>query len=381
MRGKATSAAAHRRIHIGPRLLSAVDRRARDTRNIAILILLIFYGVINYTGLGTALGASDADAETVAFLSETVDEVGLFDSYGATAFIYGSLPEVARVALEGLVAIGFIFILLRSIRGMSALVLASFLCMSPIILFLSFFTKETILLVFLIAAYLSVRYSHNNMQRFLKVGAIYLVYGLLFRQYYLLITLMLGYLLMLRSASGASRIIIVALTAGALFAAPHEVYRALNDARDAVNYTRMGFGDEANRSAFMNLVESQGPISFLINYTYAAARLNLPLIFFIGIKELFLMVNVFSYFFLAGIGLYGGDEKTKFASLLFISHVAVLTLFEPDLGSYLRHTGTALIFLAPALVVLDRIFALRGMRSHSQAISPILTNRSVRPRW
>lgn len=337
----------------------AEDRRSRDLRNLAIVALSLLYALVNYYGVDELLGAGDADAQLVAHLSTVVDDVGLFDSYAATAWVYGALPDWARTALEIAVAATFLITLLRMIRGAFALSIASFLALAPILLFLSLFTKETILLLFIISAYVATQAATSNAKRFTIIVFLYGGYAVIFRQYYLLIIAALGFLLVFRASNNVIKVLIVALSLGVLWILPSDIYRGLNDARDAVNYPRMGFGDEANRSAFMNPHQSPTFAAFAQNYLYAAARLNLPVLFNAGIKEAFLMINTMFYFILVGIGLFWGNERTKFATLVFVSHIAVLTIFEPDLGSYLRHAGTALVFLAPAIMTLDRLLAVR----------------------
>src|SRR5690606_16251863 len=127
----------------------------------------------------------------------------------------------------------------------------------------------------------------------------------------------------------------------------------LGEARDIVNRGRQWSNFAGSRSAFMNLVPTRDAFDFLVNYFYAVLRLNLPILFNPAPQEVFLMLNVGIYGWLAYIGCSVRDPAVRFPVVLFISHVLVLTIFEPDLGSYLRHLSSVFIYLLPALSFWD----------------------------
>lgn len=237
-------------------------------------------------------------------------------------------------------------------RNVVSLLLAAVLCISPILLFLGFFVKDTFYLPFMMAALLIL----TNVQRTLWatiLSAIPIaIYAIVFRQYFLIVVSIFLFLTFFRRAGIATRIIVVLLIPLVLMAVPNEVFIALQEPRDIVNHYRIGFTGSGTRTAFLNYMRPDDLHSFLVNYGYAVLRLNFPIFFGgAGPKELFLMGSVFIYAGITWIALRHNDSRVWRPALLFSAHFLTLMLFEPDLGSYLRHIGTSLPLLAPALGV------------------------------
>jgi hypothetical protein len=108
-----------------------------------------------------------------------------------------------------------------------------------------------------------------------------------------------------------------------------------------------------SRTVFYNLLPSDNIFNFIINYFYAIFRLNFAFILSPKPQELFLALNLGVYFFLTLIGIRAADARVRLPTLLFVAHFGVMMLFEPDLGSYLRHTSSVLLYLVPALTLWD----------------------------
>src|SRR5690606_1092198 len=111
----------------------------------------------------------------------------------------------------------------------------------------------------------------------------------------------------------------------------------------------------------------------------AIVRLNFPIIFQPGTKELFLTVNVSILGYLAFLGLSSPDRRTWRPTLLFLSHFMVLMIFEPDYGSYLRHIMTSAPLLGPALLEIGSRRKNRN-RLVASASAPIAPHQLFRPR-
>lgn len=90
------------------------------------------------------------------------------------------------------------------------------------------------------------------------------------------------------------------------------------------------------RSSFENPLIMTGSESIFFNYVYALARLNLPIFFYVGPRELFLQVYIIVFLSAVLVSKRCGPEvKTG-----LLVHMLVLGTFEPDLGSYIRHLSS-----------------------------------------
>ena len=77
-------------------------------------------------------------------------------------------------------------------------------------------------------------------------------------------------------------------------------------------------------------------------------------------------------------GLRSGNSRVSWPAALFCAHMLVLNIFEPDLGSYLRHLSTALLFLAPSLAMWDRQWQASLMSAPGGSGTPT-PSRPARP--
>lgn len=329
----------------------------RSTRNlylerakiVALIAVFAFYLSMLYFGTSVILPSQENDANTITRLSVSVDDVDAFDGYAAMAFIYSITNDISRYFI--VISIAFLFILqcLKWCRGMISISIASFLCLSPILLFLCFFVKDTIYLVFMLLSLAILTKLRGTALAVLASAVLLAIYALIFRQYFLIVGAAFIGLVLFKSMNWPQRAIIMLLLPIAALAIPNEVYITLQEPRDIVNQYRIGFTGSGTRTAFINYMRPDGLYSFVVNYGYAFIRLNFPIFFGAGAKELFLMVNVFIYGTLAWIACRSADPRVWRPAMLFVAHFLTLLLFEPDLGSYLRHIGTSLPLLAPAL--------------------------------
>lgn len=347
-----------------PRRTFATMSQSTGFRNVVLIGMLGLYAALQAYGPERILGTQLNDTRTIEELSFRTDEVGFFESYATTAMAYGLFPDPIRNFIVYTIAAIFFTTVLWKCRGLAHSAFGAFLLLSPLYMFLAIFNKETLLVPFLLAAYAAVMLLNRDRWRAFWVAVIYGAYALFFRNYYLLITCAFLFLLALRNMTTGQRIGSIVFVLIAMAFLPRGVYEELNFARDVVNYYRVGYSDAGFRTAFFNYTDRADVIGFFLNYGYAFARLNLPLLFDGGIKELFLMVNVAAYALLIGVDLKFGTPRSRAATLLFVSHLAVLIIFEPDLGSYMRHSSVPLIFLAPALGTLREVFAAQPWRRH-----------------
>jgi hypothetical protein len=104
------------------------------------------------------------------------------------------------------------------------------------------------------------------------------------------------------------------------------------------------------RTGFYNFTEPVSFAAFIADYVYAILKLNLPVLFYPGLKEFVMLV--FVWIAVGAVwGKKAGSTNINAATLnvfacLVIGHMAVSMLFEPDLGSYTRHLASVALFCA-----------------------------------
>jgi hypothetical protein len=253
-------------------------------------------------------------------------------------------------------AAGAIFYLLSSRRSLGTLAIAFFTIAVTAPLSLVRPQKEN--LVFLLAAACVWIISHSKKQStaILLCVVCYVVYSLISqRPYYWLI---IGCIAALSGFSLLSRrnklLALVLIFVGGFFV-PAEIFDLLRLTRDAVNQLRILYPEiEGNRSAFSNPVEAASWMGFLSNYAYAIIRLNFPILFSRTPSEAVLAVYSATWLFVMVKVSASQDWRAMLASRLMLSHLLVLWIFEPDLGSYLRHFSSCFLYLGPMLSSIDR---------------------------
>ena len=130
---------------------------------------------------------------------------------------------------------------------------------------------------------------------------------------------------------------------------PNEWYYMLISNRDVSNDYAISIGS-INRTAFYNIIQPINLVEFIYNYFYVSSIMILPILKFFSIKELFLLtLNIISLRILFLSFKIIDQIKVRFFISLFLSHLLVLFLFEPDLGSYLRHSSSIGLYLVSLL--------------------------------
>ncbi len=277
-------------------------------------------------------------------------------SYYYSALIFQSIPDF--LLLPGVFVIGAIHILI--VYGRNTHPITLLFCtvlLLPALLFFSRPVKETLLspVTFLVLGLLCLQL--NGFLRILAVSVCYFFYAYFMREYFIIILAAFAGLMILMQVSWGLRLALLAVGLGALSLAPSELFETLQGPRDYINLFRMTKIVVGVQSAFTNPLPPDSLGNFLFNYVYAFARLNIPVLFQIRMQEVFLLSVVLITFTLVVFGLRHGGPKERACALLVVAHILTLNLFEPDLGSYLRHLTSATIYLAPVLGLLDRYLA------------------------
>ena len=333
---------------------SPLMRLGLSYRAIFLVVAFAMFATVLIFGAAALSSTRGNDASTVAQMAQTIAAARIEGGYAVMAWLHASTSPALRVVVQVVLGAAFILMCLWPLRYPRWLAIMTFLLIAPILFFLTLFIKDTALVVFVIGSALVLRSKLPEMAKVALVCAIYCVFALLFRQYYYLIVVVFLGLCLLRHLPPVLQVAAVVIGFVALAFVPSDVFYQLQHARDAVNAFRVGRDVEGARTAFVNIVEPGGYGNFLINYGYAIARLHLPFLFGpFRVQEAYLLLNLAAYAGLVWVSLRSRSRFVQTPGLLFVSHFAVLMLFEPDLGSYLRHLSSALPYLVPAAVLLD----------------------------
>jgi uncharacterized membrane protein len=339
---------------------------ARKTRwrNIALVAMIAFYAAVSIVDLSFIFPLLTKDAETVARIAGGEIDVTGRNSYVATAFLSNVLGSSLRPIFQGAVGVSFIAFCLWPLRQPLSLAVVSLLLIPPILFFLTQFNKDTVLVTVIISSCLILTSDLSLYKRYALVSSIYILYALFFREYYLLIIGVFIASLAIRRLNLVFAISLATLLVAALLLVPSDVFSQLQSSRDAFNQNRIRFGAVAGgRTAFMNPLPPTDLFSFVVNYIYAFVRLNVPVLFGTTARDLFLFVNIAIYGWVITKFLGYRRNRATTPLILFVSHISVLIIFEPDLGSYLRHVSSALPYCIPAFNLIDQRSAIASPRA------------------
>ena len=342
-----------------------------------------FFLLIYIIGPDFILPSQTTDAQTVADMATNLDDISNgAGGYYYTAYLLSLLPpggEQVLVIGVGLLFIGTVF---SHTKTFPTAALASFLCTTPILMFLFAYMKDTFTPILTSIALLLLSRNRNLPITFLLVLATYISYGIFFRTYYILIAAAFAGLLIFHTSNWYFRLVLATVALAALLLLPDAYFYELGSARDLVNRHRP-VDTLGNRTVFFNPYPPTNALNFTINYVYAIIRLNLPFLFSFGLKESFLVINIAIYAILVRVGFSSSHLTSKMPVILFCAHILVLYIFEPDLGSYLRHASSALLYLTPALTVLDKshvsLITHRRRPRRSNKISQLSSRRHLNP--
>jgi len=286
-------------------------------------------------------------------LSDLVQS-GNFDenSTGITAFLLSLVPEAFWPFVNTAIAVAIALWATISSKSYKALALVILVYPPMMVLTLLVPSKETIVVLFA----LGVLCTSKRLSGISLIAAIMILYGwygATVRSYYLLIAAVFVFLVALRRLAPGLRVLCVTAFFGMLLLVPGDIFYALQGTRDTTNLAASYVMASDNRTAFFNPYAADTATGFLANYVYAALLLNMPFIKFVSLSELVLFVNILLYGSVMVAGLRSRSTQTRLLSTLFASHILVLWLFEPDLGSYFRHFSSAFPYLIPALAELS----------------------------
>jgi hypothetical protein len=288
------------------------------------------------------------DSLTIQRLAEDLHSSDWGGAYAIAAKMSAIFPSWFLniiVAVVGGSTIWYVTTSAKSIRGMLLIVP---ILAPAIVLDMVQFGKEVFVIPLTFIILVVAQRTPSILKAFLVIAAIYLLYGLFFRQYYLLIFLAFIAFMVTVKSPPPFRLVYLLLLMIVIVAVPSKVFMQLQGDRDSINMYSNLVTNEV-RTAIYNPYVPDGGVHFLINYAYAFLRLNLPILFSPTVSDILLFINVLIY----GRMVYGGIKQRPITPMsllpwLFLSHLVVLWVFEPDLGSYLRHFSSIIVYIIPA---------------------------------
>jgi hypothetical protein len=280
-------------------------------------------------------------------LTSDVSEWG--GAFSIAAFIARTLPPPVLKGLIALLGSFTIWYVIQSLKTVKGLVLIVPVLAPFIILNMLDFGKESFVIPLTFLVLWATRKSPTVLFAFIAICLIYLAYGIFFRPYYLIIlAAFLACIFFVRIAL-PFRIIFVSAIIVALFLLPSQLFMDLQGDRDRINYIA-NLLTAVVHTAIMNPFPPDSAAHFIINYFYAVFRLLVPVATRQAPSDFVLLYNVlfFGYFLWVGVK-NRGMGPVGLLPLLYIAHMLVLFIFEPDSGSFLRHASSIMLYLLPTI--------------------------------
>ncbi|MBB3006578.1 hypothetical protein [Cupriavidus alkaliphilus] len=329
----------------------------RGLATVASLVLSLLYLTIYFFGRDSLpeKWVTDSNKMLEFLVSGSTD---LDDSFAATAKVFSVFgAEYVNVVTA---TVGVAYLALASSRVASLRDLATrWLFVLPCML-LNLLSpgKETVVIamsIVLVMGGMSRGVSYRALVVMTMV--LYGCYALFIRNYYaMILVLALGIRASAR-LSPAWKAIVLACVVGAILVAPSEILFILQSPRDISNNYALSIGSD-NRTMIWNLYPPTSGVNFIVNYLYAAVMFVLPVISFRAPVDLAMMLMHAAILRVALRGLSGtpaateAGRKRRWFATLVVAHILVQFIFEPDLGSYVRHLTSVSLFLIPLLSAL-----------------------------
>ncbi|WP_175130743.1 hypothetical protein [Paraburkholderia rhynchosiae] len=305
-------------------------------------------------------------------------------SFDAVAKVYSSLGDLGTSLFLMTVGSLFIWLMIGYSKRVGGLLL-NVVLIAPCVFFNLFVASKDTLVVLISIVLILVARKSSVMHVMFAALVLYISYALTVRIYFALILAIAAGVWIFRSVSLPAKMVVVLAVLFLLYALPDGAYTLLLHPRDmAVDYLVAGSPYGA-RTSFYNPLEPNSFFAFGVDYAYAMLKLNVPVLFYPGPKELVMMIFVSiaaGAAFLRRPVHAGGKEAvaTDVIAALVVGHMAVSMLFEPDLGSYTRHLSSVALFCAwrlsylatrPSRTRRDQIGVVpQGYRSNLKAIDP-----------
>ncbi|WP_236872728.1 hypothetical protein [Burkholderia sp. NRF60-BP8] len=317
---------------------------------IAALVALLYVGVyVNARALLPEFIFRDADKIQTQIGGGSTYDGSSFDAVGK---LYQALGNTGTDLFVIALGVATIWLALRETRRPGGLVVYLAL-IAPCLFFNLFVASKDTIVVAMSVAVLAAARLRGTARPMLIAAVLYLGYAATIRSYFALILTIALATWLYRRVSTLPRAAIVLLLVAVLIALPNAAYMLLQQPRDlAVDYLVYSSPFGA-RTSFYNPFPPDSFVHFVGNYAYSLVRLNLPVFFSFDPKG-WAMQALIALFLCAAWrrlparpaidGAAGQSRDGELLACLVLGHVAVSMLFEPDLGSYLRHLSSVALF-------------------------------------
>ncbi|VWD48721.1 hypothetical protein [Burkholderia contaminans] len=305
-------------------------------------------------------------------------------SFDAVAKFYALLGPAGTSLFVAAIGTVFIWRVVGEGRRLGSLA-ATVVLLAPCVFFNLFVASKDTLVVLIALVLAGIAQRRSTAWTFVAVVALYAGYAAVVRSYFALILAIALAAFLFRHVSWRGKTLLIGAGAITLFLLPSDVYYLLQHPRDmAADYLAYGSPFGA-RTSFYNPVVPDSFVAFCANYAYGVLRLNLPLLFDVGPKEL--AMQLFVWIVLAAVwrrARHGSHPARDLLACVVIGHVAVSMLFEPDLGSYTRHLSSVALLCALQFAGFDsragrcrskRDAAMNGTRQPNAPTKPKVDHR------
>lgn len=321
----------------GPILSRGIRRAA--TACLATLYVLVY---LNAKRLLPEAVFRDAEKIQVQMEGGTAYAGSSFEAVGALFAALGSGLDALVIGI----GIWLIRELFRDADRPGKLVAACMLAAPCLFFNLFVASKDTLVVLMTLCIAIPLRRA-CTWSAWIAMAVLYLGYAAMLRPYFALIVACAVACHVLCRLGNRARIVLIGIGLLAVALVPSAVFFALQHPRDlAVDYL-MFQSPYGARSGFHNPFPPTTLFAFAANYVYAVLRLNLALLWNPGIKELamqcWIVLTVGPPVAMLWAGHGERNAGRHQAACLVIGHIAVSMLFEPDLGSYMRHLSSVAV--------------------------------------
>ncbi len=327
------------------------------SKNRLLMVWLAFFTSMVFFGGIILPGTMSADSNLIQNIADGVVEPGE-GSFAATAFFFKLFPSPLDIVLILCVGWFSLSLFMQKLKTPQANLMAWYMTVPAILTCLVRPQKETIVVILAcVITWIVTQTSLSKLAKVALVVVVYAIYAALFRTYFfLIIAAFAGVYFMVESRRALIYLLVSVIAVLVVFLIPLDILYKLQYPRDIVNYNRVGSGVAGHRTAFFNPYPIDSAGNFLLNYGYTFVRMNIPMVFDLSAKAWFWFGSVACYVFVIISGLRKSSDEIRILVSLFLSHVAVLMLFEPDTGSYTRHITSVFVYMLPAMLVVDEFF-------------------------
>ncbi len=329
----------------------------------AWVLLCIALSFMDLSFISDSMGTDSEHLLNITYGGETD---GIEGAYGATAKIFRLIPEVLLNPVVLAISCFALVLFMKDFRRYRTIAMAMYITLPAMLLFMTRPQKETIVICLTIITFFIFRSRLSEMKKILLMTALYGAYAYFIREYYFIIIVFFFGLYFMKKMHGMIRLAIIPISLAALALLPSDIFLETQGMRDFVNYW-LGTDKRVIRTAFVNPYPADNAWHFILNYGYAALRLHLPIFFMAPTyKEVLHIASVWLFIWFIWIGMNarkditGAGKKREslgnnaiLSSQLALAHVLTLLIFEPDLGSYLRHLTSIFLYLTPSMLLYD----------------------------